>query len=33
MSPRTYLKSEYRYGNYADNVTSNQVLTGVGLRF
>lgn len=33
MSPRTYLKTEYRYGNYADNYASNQVMTGIGLRF
>ena len=33
MSSKAYLKTEYRYGNYADNYGSNQVMTGVGLRF
>ena len=33
MSPKAYLKTEYRYGNYSYDYTSNQVTTGIGLRF
>jgi hypothetical protein len=28
-----FLKAEYRYSNYKDGVSRNQVLGGVGIRF
>ncbi|WP_375251091.1 outer membrane protein [Sphingomonas sp.] len=33
VSPAAYLKSEYRYVDYADGYSSNNILTGVGVRF
>jgi len=33
ISLSAYLKSEYRYANYADGYSTNGILTGVGLRF
>lgn len=33
ISPKTYIKSEYRYTNYEDGVVRNDVLTGIGVRF
>lgn len=33
FSRNAYLKAEYRYSNYEKDVTKNEVLTGVGLRF
>nr|WP_314447349.1 porin family protein [uncultured Sphingomonas sp.] len=33
LSSNTYLKGEYRYSNYEQDVSKNEVLAGVGLRF
>lgn len=33
ISPRAYLKSEYRYTNYEKGVARNDILTGIGVRF
>ena len=33
LTPSAYWKSEYRYTDYAQGVTSNKVTTGVGIRF
>lgn len=33
ISPRTYLKSEYRYSNYQDDYARNDIVTGFGFRF
>jgi outer membrane immunogenic protein len=33
LSKAAYLKTEYRYSNYEQGVTKNEVLTGLGIRF
>lgn len=33
LSDRAFVKAEYRYSNYEQGVSRNQVLAGVGLRF
>jgi outer membrane immunogenic protein len=33
LSKAAYLKTEYRYSNYQDGVSKNEVLTGFGIRF
>ena len=33
LSKAAYLKSEYRYSNYQDAVSRNDIVTGLGLRF
>lgn len=33
LGANTYLKGEYRYSNYEQNVSKNEVLAGVGIRF
>ncbi|QAY78224.1 porin family protein [Sphingosinicella sp. BN140058] len=33
LSKAAYLKTEYRYSNYQDGVSRNDVVTGLGLRF
>ncbi len=33
LMPNAYLKSEYRYTAYEDDIESSQVVTGIGLRF
>ena len=33
VSPKAYLKSEYRYTNYQDGYSGNAVTTGLGIRF
>ena len=33
LTPKTYVKAEYRYTNYGRNYEGNSVLTGVGVRF
>lgn len=33
ITPKAYLKAEYRYTDYAGGYVANNVMTGVGLRF
>jgi outer membrane immunogenic protein len=33
ITPRVYLKGEYRYTDYADGYVANNIVTGVGIRF
>jgi len=33
LSDRAFVKAEYRYSNYEQGVSRNQVLAGIGLRF
>lgn len=33
LTPRFFLTSEYRYSNYSGDVSRNQVIGGVGMRF
>jgi outer membrane immunogenic protein len=33
LSPKTFVKAEYRYSNYQDGIERHQVVGGVGLRF
>jgi len=33
IGTRTYIKGEYRYSNYEADVSKNEVLAGVGIRF
>ncbi|WP_442679547.1 outer membrane protein [Sphingomonas sp. ASY06-1R] len=33
LSPNAFVKAEYRYSNYEQGVSRNQVLAGIGLRF
>ena len=33
LTANTYLKSEYRYTNYEDGVSRQNILTGIGIRF
>lgn len=33
LSPSTYLKSEYRHSIYEDDISRDEVLTGIGFRF
>lgn len=33
LGTNTYVKGEYRYSNYEQDVTKNEVLAGVGIRF
>ena len=33
LTGNTYLKSEYRYTNYEDGVSRQNILTGIGIRF
>lgn len=33
VSPAVYVTSEYRYSNYQDGISRNQIRTGLGVRF
>ncbi|RED17814.1 outer membrane immunogenic protein [Parasphingopyxis lamellibrachiae] len=33
LTPSTYLKSEYRHTIYEDDISRNEILTGIGFRF
>lgn len=33
LTPSTYLKSEYRHSIYEDDISRNEILTGIGFRF